>query len=146
MQNKVCFTVLGEPVGKGRPRFRRVGNFTHTYSPEKTVNYENLVRLAYQEQCGDVMFPEDAALGMRITAYLSIPKSASKRKRAMIAEGTLRPGKKPDWDNLGKSVCDALNTVAFHDDAQIVEGTVAKHYAQPNPRVEVEIWSVASRG
>jgi Holliday junction resolvase RusA-like endonuclease len=34
---------------------------------------------------------------------------------------------KPDWDNLGKLVCDALNGVAWHDDAQVTELHAVKH-------------------
>lgn len=43
---------------------------------------------------------------------------------------TYRPRKRdatPDWDNLGKLVSDALNKVAYRDDAQVVSGTVNKH-------------------
>ena len=39
------FEVMGTPVAKGRPKFARRGNFVSTYTPEKTVNYENLVQL-----------------------------------------------------------------------------------------------------
>ena len=49
---KVKFTVLGTPVGKGRPRFSRQGQFVRTYTPDKTVNYETLVRMEYEQQCG----------------------------------------------------------------------------------------------
>lgn len=36
---KVKFTILGEPAGKGRPRFRSVGPYVKTYTPEKTASY-----------------------------------------------------------------------------------------------------------
>lgn len=36
---KLKFSVLGEPAGKGRPRFRNAGAFVQTYTPEKTVSY-----------------------------------------------------------------------------------------------------------
>jgi Holliday junction resolvase RusA-like endonuclease len=35
-----------------------------------------------------------------------------------------------DWDNLAKSVCDALNGVFYLDDGQIVGGTVKKFYGR----------------
>lgn len=35
---KLKFSVLGEPAGKGRPRFRNAGAFVQTYTPEKTVS------------------------------------------------------------------------------------------------------------
>ena len=53
---RVKFTVCGEPKGKGRPRFAKVGNYTKTYTPKETASYENLVKLEYQRQCGDAVF------------------------------------------------------------------------------------------
>lgn len=40
---------------------------------------------------------------MRITAYYGIPKSASKKKAQLMRERKIRPMKKPDFDNIGKS-------------------------------------------
>ena len=37
---RVEFTVPGIPVGKGRPRFMKNG---HTYTPQKTRDYEDKV-------------------------------------------------------------------------------------------------------
>ena len=142
----VCkFVVLGDPIGKGRPRFRRVGEYTQTYSPARTVNYETLIKLEYHAQCEDYMFDANAALGVMITAYKPIPKGTSKRKTLQMLNHVIRPTKKPDWDNIGKIVCDALNKVAFHDDSQIVDGIVIKRYSE-QPRLEVEIWEVAEGG
>lgn len=78
-------------------------------------------------------------------AYKPIPKGTSKRKMAQMLDNHIRPAKKPDWDNIGKIVCDALNNVAFRDDSQIVDGTVVKCYSE-QPRIEVEIWEVAEGG
>ena len=38
--------------------------------------------------------------------------------------------KKPDADNLAKAILDALNGVAYPDDAQIVTLTVRKRYGE----------------
>ena len=97
---KVKFTVLGEPAGKGRPRFRSVGPYVKTYTPEKTVSYENLVKLEYRRQCNDFKFEDGVPLDLRITAYYSIPKSTSKKKRALMEQFKIRPMKKPDNDNI----------------------------------------------
>lgn len=48
------------------------------------------------------------------------------------------PTKKPDIDNIAKSILDALNKLAYRDDTQVVTLHMEKHYAE-NPRVEVEI-------
>lgn len=36
--------------------------------------------------------------------------------------------KKPDFDNIAKVVCDALNKVAYYDDSQIAESIVMKRW------------------
>ena len=52
--------------------------------------------------------------------------------------GKERPTRKPDFDNIGKIICDALNGIAYRDDAQIVDALVRKFYSD-TPRVIVEI-------
>ena len=39
----IMFTVYGEPVAKGRPRFSTRGKFPIAYTPEKTKTYESEV-------------------------------------------------------------------------------------------------------
>ncbi len=108
----ISFSVPGEPAGKGRPRFTRTG---HPYTPGKTESYESLVR---------------------------IPKSASKKKRAMMIAGDIVPTKKPDFDNIQKIICDALNGVAYHDDSQIVKADIEKVYSTtPHVEVNVAAWT-----
>lgn len=136
---EVKFTILGEPKGKGRPRFCR--NTGHAITPKDTVNYETLVHMEYVAQCEEFRFPDDAMLDMRIRAYYSIPKSASKKKRAAMIMGEIRPTKKPDMDNVVKIIADSLNQVAYRDDTQIVDCQCRKFYSD-NPRVEVMIKTV----
>lgn len=138
---KAEFTVVGEPKGKGRPRFARMGNYVRTYTPQDTVNYENLVKLDYQNWCGNTFFEKDTPIKMTVTAYYAIPKSASKKKREQMLLGLIRPTKKPDVDNLIKALCDGLNGVAYHDDTQIVDLYAYRYYSE-TPRVEVILESV----
>lgn len=142
---RVKFTVWGEPKGKGRPRFSRTGSYTKTYTPPETAEYENLVRLEYHSQCGNVKFDKNKMLDLRIFAYFRIPKSASRRKRVQMTERSIRPTKKPDMDNIIKVIADALNDIAYHDDAQIVDTMVRKFYSD-KPRVEVIIQEVQNNG
>lgn len=131
------FCVYGEPQGKGRPRFSTYGGKVTTRTPDKTVLYENLVVTEYRSQSGK-RFPDDAMLDVRIIAYYGIPKSASKKKRQAMLDKKIRPTKKPDFDNIGKVICDSLNGIAYHDDAQIVDSQVRKFYSD-TPRVVVSI-------
>lgn len=138
---KIKFTVLGEPQGKGRPKFSKRGNFVTARTPDKTVLYENLVKTEYLRQCPGQRFPDKEPLEMRIKAYYAIPTSASKKKQAAMEAGEIRPTKKPDADNIIKVVADSLNQVAYHDDAEIVGVSLAKYYGRQS-RIEVEIKTV----
>lgn len=137
---KVKFTVLGEPRGKQRPRMTKTG---HTYTPIETVQYENLVRLEYSRQCHDFIFEDRTPLDARITAYYSIPKSTSVKKRQAMLEHRIRPIKKVDCDNLVKIVLDSLNGIAYRDDVQVVDCQVRKFYSD-RPRVVVTLQEATS--
>lgn len=134
----MTFEVIGEPQGKARPRFTRQG---HTYTPAATKAYEQAVALAYKAKCGAMQFRKGVPLRMDIIAYYAIPNSASKAKRADMLSGKIRPTKKPDYDNISKIISDALNGLAFYDDAQIVDGNVTKWYGE-TPKVVVRIFEI----
>lgn len=80
------FCILGEPQGKGRPRFSTVCGHVKPRTPEETVLYENLVKTEYRRQTHEFRFPDDAMLDVRVIAYYSIPKSVSKKKRQALPE------------------------------------------------------------
>ena len=133
----VQFNIPGEPQGKGRPRFSCVGGRVRTYTPEKTATYEELVKKEYKRQCNQHF--SDRRLIMRVWAFYSIPKNTSKKKRADMLEGKIRPSKKPDLDNVLKVIADSLNKVAYDDDKQIVEAYITKFYdAEPHVCVMIE--------
>lgn len=133
----VSFIVYGEPKGKGRPRFRKIGNFVKPYSSEVTVTYENLVKMSFIESCEE-KFLESQPLEMEVIIYQSIPSSASKKKQKEMEEGIIRPTKKPDCDNILKAILDGLNKTAYKDDTQIVKLSCEKFYSN-EPRVEILI-------
>lgn len=132
------FVIHGEPQGKGRPRFSTVAGHVKTRTPDQTVVYENQIKTEFISQCGQMKFPDDAMLDVRVLAYFAIPKSASKKKRAAMLAHKIRPTKKPDFDNIAKVVCDSLNGIAYRDDAQIVDAMARKFYSE-TPRVVVTI-------
>lgn len=138
MKRKVHFTVPGEPMGKERPKFSyKTG---HAYTPPATIEYQNRVVLFFKE-ASKGLFYGDGAIILKIRAYYAIPKSASAIRHRVMALGIVRPLKKPDSDNVGKCIADALNGVAYHDDAAVVEMSVEKWYSD-TPRVEVTIESM----
>ena len=123
--DKITIIVPGEPVGKGRPRMTRTG---HAYTPAKTRAYERQVKECFKEQIisktSDYQITQKP-LFVTLRAFFAIPKSKP------------RPTKKPDLDNIIKTL-DALNGLAFYDDAQIVTIKAEKYYST-EPRLEITI-------
>lgn len=137
----IDFDVPGVPTGKARPRVvHHAGCRAEAYTPARTLIFENLCRFEFFQAAGegydkpsaDLFFAGSVPLRIEITAYYIMPASVSKRRRADMSNGKIRPMKKPDADNVAKSVLDALNGVAYKDDAQVVELLISKEWAEIN--------------
>lgn len=115
----IWFEILGKAVGKGRPRFMRNG---HTYTPDSTRNYEQLVKLRYREVCKEP--PTDKAVKVYIVVWMIPAESLSRKKKAELLKHP--PMKKPDIDNISKIILDALNGVAWIDDKQVTGLEIVK--------------------
>jgi Holliday junction resolvase RusA-like endonuclease len=116
------------------------GGYASAYTPKETVSYENLVKYTYQAEVGKT-FDKDIPLRVLIVALYEIPQSMSKKRANLMRTGEIRPTKKPDTDNIAKIICDSLNGIAYHDDAQVVDLKVVKYYSD-TPCVTVTIEEV----
>lgn len=130
------FKIPGKAAGKGRPRVTRHG----TYTPKNTVQYMNAVRSAY----GDRYYFGDTPVFMHVVSYFAIPKSTTKKQLNTIIENGYYYPHKPDGDNILKAIKDALNGIAYPDDAWVVSEHIDRMYAKPgeNPRTEVTIYDI----
>ena len=136
IRKSIQFYIKGKPRGKERPRVVRLGNRITTYTPKNTVDYENEIRKSYRSSNGQVKLNNEVEAD--ILAIFPIPKSLSKKKKEELLKGNTRYTKKPDCDNIGKVVLDALNKVAYDDDSQICKLSVEKFYG-PEPMVKVKL-------
>ena len=73
---KAEFIIPGPPKGKGRPRVTRRG----TYTPKATEEYEQYVRLSYQQQCGNTYFGEEP-ISISAVAYVTPLKKFKKAEK-----------------------------------------------------------------
>ena len=137
----IVLTIPGEPVAKGRPRAFKRGNFIKMHTPEKTKNYETLIQELFAVKYPDFV-PLEGPVSMALKMFMAIPSSASKKKRAAMLSGEIRPTKKPDIDNVIKIVGDALNELAFKDDKQIVELTDCEKWYGEQPKLVLKIQGV----
>ncbi len=121
------FEVIGDIVGKERPR---VNSYTGViYTPSRTKDYEMLIKQYFK-----IKYPNykelEGRLSVDIIAYMRIPKNTSKKKKEEMLNGSISPTRKPDIDNIAKSVLDAMNKFVFKDDNQISRIQVEKKYAK----------------
>ncbi|MCK4783349.1 MAG: RusA family crossover junction endodeoxyribonuclease [Desulfobacteraceae bacterium] len=132
-EKKINFEIPGQPQSKLRARW----SGHHTYTPDRTVSYETYIKEMFVISYPDFI-PLEGALRMTVVAYMMIPKSTSKKRMKLMIDRVIRPTKKPDISNILKSAEDALNSLAYHDDKQIVTAICHKYYAI-RPRLEIEI-------
>lgn len=77
------------------------------------------------------VFGDSIPVEITLNFYFSRPKSATEKKRPAMTV-------KPDADKLVRSVLDSLKGILIHDDAQVIEIHVRKHYGGPE-RCEIEL-------
>ena len=124
----VTFTVDGDPVPKGRPRFARRGQFVQTYTDAKTIDYETHVAIKARQAIG-ASEPFKGALSVFLYLRYGVPTSYSKKRKEACLAGLEYP-KKQDIDNVYKSITDAMQGIVFLNDSQIIEAHIKKVYAK----------------
>lgn len=124
----VNFTIEGEPVPKGRPRFTRQGR---TYTPKKTKDYESIVADAAKRAMG-ASEPLETAVKAYIHVTYTVPASYPKKRTAACLDGEEKHTKKPDLTNLVKAIEDGMNGVVYRDDSQITYLSATKVYGTQN--------------
>lgn len=119
------FIVDGKVIGKERPRVNM--NTGIVYTPGRTKDYETLVQQSFR-----IKYPQyemiKNRIGIDIIAYFKIPKGTSKTNTEKMLNGEISPTKKPDIDNITKSILDAMNRFVIYDDNQVVKISVEKKY------------------
>lgn len=123
----IMFTVYGEPVAKGRPRFSTRGKFPVAYTPEKTKTYESEVGMMAKVAMGASKALE-GPLEAFIYVTFPVPLSYTKKRTEACLKGFEQHTKKPDLDNVVKSVIDGMDKIVFDNDSQITSIHATKVY------------------
>lgn len=137
MTKDIEFFVPGQPVGKGRPRIGRVNGNARMFTPEKTVNYEGLVKYAAHEAMKDSELLLKA-VNVCLQIGCQVPASWSNKKQERALNNLIFPTTKPDIDNLEKAIFDGMNGVVWKDDVQVIGVAKFKFYSN-NPGVRVTV-------
>ncbi len=118
--------IPGEPIAQPRVKVSTRGGFARAYTErDHPIHaYKQAIRLAYVNAGGDAL---EGPVSIRIVCWFGRPKSHSKKRRQQ-PESKIT---KPDLDNVGKAILDALNEIAYDDDGQVYRLTVEKWYVGP---------------
>ena len=105
----------------------------------KTIQNERTLVAALATHPSRPSAPLDQPIRVDVEIRLAVPAGFSGKKRAAALRGEERPAKRPDRGNFLKLLEDALEKAGYVvDDARIVEGDVAKVYAEtPGWRVVI---------
>jgi len=132
--------LLGAPHGKGAGRAVSFGGRTRVVTPSKTRHWMVGAALMF----GDAwpFAPLDRPVALHIEAVMPRPKRLLRKKDP---PGRLWCPTKPDWDNIGKAVGDALTAAGvLRDDVLVVDAQVRTLYAarDEGPSVRVLLFDV----
>lgn len=109
----ISFTIPGRPVPKARPRMAVHGREAYIYTPDKTKNYEELVKWVSRL---NVKRPLRCPVEIEANLYF-------KGKQT------------PDLDNCLKSLLDGMNKAVYDDDSQ-VKRIIAEMHQVPHKKME----------
>ncbi len=124
----VSFTLPGKPQAKARPIATARHGRTRVYTPPQTVAYEAQIAAAAQAALGDNAMIE-GAVEIDIVVRLEPAKWVSAAARSGMLSGDVRATKRPDLDNVVKTIIDGCCGVVFSDDASITKISARKIYA-----------------
>lgn len=133
--------IPGKPAAKGRPRATRQGR---VYTPQETVSAEQAVQTEWIA-AGRPRLP-DGPISLFVAARFARPAGHWRTDGSLSAAGgrSHAPTKRPDCDNIGKLIADALNGRAWSDDAQIVALIVQKSWCARRAPEGVSVEAVAA--
>jgi Holliday junction resolvase RusA-like endonuclease len=125
--------IPGRPYAKKRHRVGTIRGRARAFNPPENDRFEHVVRTL---AASVLRAPIEGPVRVVIVATFAPPASWSGTRRA-TAIGTPHASR-PDADNIAKAIKDALNRLAWTDDAQVAELTVRKLWGEiEGTRVEV---------
>lgn len=134
---KINFEIDGNPHPKARPRFRVFKKFVTTYTDKNTKDAEKKISNAYKSIKNLPEIANNTPIHMDISCHMPIPSSISKKKQEELVDKKCI--KKPDIDNLSKTIMDALNELAYTDDSLISSLFCEKIYSK-EPKTVVKLY------
>lgn len=129
-----------EPVGKPRPRFKRIKGKNQVYSGNEYYKKKAFKEILTQDELDQFKHKLiSTPCAIKYNAYLKTPSTFNKLETLVAELGGIRPMNKPDWDNIGKEYSDLFNELVWIDDIVVISATVNKYYSIL-PRIEITFY------
>lgn len=138
----LVFHVPGKPAPQGSKRYLGPGRAIESskHLPAWRADVRAAAAVAVRHD------PVAAPVGVELTFVMARPKSHHRtgRNSHILRDGAPAfPAGKPDVDKLARAVLDALTTIVYADDQQVVQLIATKIYGGPGitlPGCKVHVW------
>lgn len=141
---KLNFSIDILPEAYARPRFSKKlamspNSKTAFYNPKSS--YKRKIIKEVQAKLPNDFEIIAGEIKLKIVANIVMPQtiSKSKTKQELSKLGIINPLTRPDVDNYGKIILDALNKIIYLDDSQVYELTCIKKYTETTPSLDIFI-------
>lgn len=138
----IHIVVPGAIVPWKRAQRRRFANGQHvTFTDRDVEAYHGVVRMAARDAMAGRAPIEDPIV-LSILAVFAVPASWSGKRQRECLAGLRHKTTRPDMENSIKGCLDAMQSVVYRDDSQIVAyQNCAKIYGD-RPRLEITVYAV----
>ena len=138
-KQQLYLSVPGEPIGQPRHRVSTIGGRARMYLPTKhpVHAFKAAIRATFVANAGKWRTIQ-GPVAVRVYAWFGMPSSWSRKKK--LVHYRADHATKPDSDNIGKAVLDALTDCeVWVDDSQVSRCYVEKKWALEEPQTLIEI-------
>ena len=127
------FEVFGTPKPQKQTQFSRKGAYDPSFRDKKQIIWQ-IKPYAPKE-------PLLGAVSVDILFIMPMPVFVSKTKKKQMLDQEVYPHKRPDLDNMGYLVTNAMKELVYKDDSQIVDLTMRKRYGE-QPKIVIKVKSI----
>ena len=129
----IKITIPLDPVAKARARIAFTNGKVRSYTPTKTQEAEALIVTyleEYRGKCFDHRLEEHQGKYLKRPIPVKLTVVFYRVKSKWLKKWETLPFRRPDLDNMGKLICDAINGLLVADDAQITTLNLKKRWAE----------------
>lgn len=135
--NPVRIVVPGAIVPWKRAQRRTFKNGgTTTFTDPDVDAYHGVVRMAARDAMGDQL-PIVDPIVLSILAVFPVPASWSGKRQREALAGLRHKTSRPDMENTIKGALDAMQSIVYRDDAQIIGYRLCAKVYGERPRLEI---------